>query len=112
MAIMHDDWKYLDIKVIHTIDENQEVVAGTRKRETRILDKLDFVRITDLCEKNKIIKTKGDRESLDNVRKLRNRLHIGGLIEIEKEYRKEDLEFCFSVAKKVKNLAVKVSLQK
>lgn len=99
---LDNEWKYLDIKVLHHIEDGYEIIAGSRKKEEKDLDKLDFLRITDLCEKYRVLKTKALREDIDKVRVLRNRLHIGGLSEMEKEYRKEDLEFCFNVAKRVK----------
>jgi hypothetical protein len=97
-----DDWKYFEIKTIYMINESKEAVAGLRKREQKDVNRLDFLRITDLCRKYKIIKSKKLREDIDKVRKLRNRMHIGGLSEIEKEYQKSDLEFCFDVVRKTK----------
>lgn len=109
---LDEDWKYLDVKVIYQIGDGHEVVSGLRKKEERSIDKLDFLHVTDLCVRLKILKQKKLRENVDKVRALRNRLHIGGLQEIEKEYKKSDLEFCFNVAKKVKSLAMKISLRK
>ena len=101
---LDEDWKYLDIKVIYQIDDGHEVISGLRKKEERSIDKLDFLRVTDLCVRLKILKQKKLRENIDKVRALRNRLHIGGLQEIEKEYKKSDLEFCFKTAKKIKDI--------
>ncbi len=99
-----DDWKYFEIRTIYKINESREAVAGLRKREQKDIKKLDFLRITDLCQKHKIIKSKKLKRDIDAVRKLRNRMHIGGLSEIEKEYKKSDLEFCFDVTRRVKKL--------
>lgn len=98
-----DEWRYLDVKILHKISESEEVVCGKRKREMKNIDKLDFLRITDLCIKYKIIGSLSLRQDIDKVRELRNRLHLGGLSEIEKEYHKSDLEFCFGVARRVTN---------
>ena len=46
---------------------------------------------------------------VNKIRELRNNLHIGGLTEIDREYQPKDLEFCFSVLKRVKNSVAKTS---
>jgi len=99
-----DEWKYFDIRVIHTLNSSEEVVAGKRKKKVKEMNKLDFVRITDLCHHHKIIENDILRDDIDKIRLFRNRLHIGGLAEIEKKYSKKDLEFSFGVARKVKSL--------
>lgn len=104
---MDNEWRYPDIRVIYPINASEEVIAGIRRKEQKDIDRLDFMRITDLCHKHKIIKSKRFREGIDKVRELRNRMHIGGLSELEKEYSKNDLEFCFKIAKNVKDLAAK-----
>ncbi len=97
-----DDWKYFDIRTLYKINESEEVIAGNRKKEKTDMNRLDFIKITSLCIKYKIINTDEFKREIDTVRELRNRLHIGSLEEIEKEYSKKDLEYCFSIAKKVK----------
>ncbi len=104
---LDNEWRYPDIRVIYPVNSSEEVIAGIRRKEQKDLDRLDFRRITDLCQKHKIIKSKRLREGIDRVRELRNRMHIGGLPELEKEYTKNDLEFCFKIAKKVKDLSSK-----
>ena len=99
-----DEWKYFDIKPIYKISESQEVIAGFRRKEQRDIDRIDFIRVTELCQKYNILRSKKLKIDIDTVRELRNRVHIGGLSEIEKEYKKSDLEFCFDVAKRVKKL--------
>jgi len=106
-VVLIDEWKYLNIRVIYPISDYEEVISGFRMKEERNLSKLDFVRVTDLCFKYKIVKSAKLKIEIDNVRELRNRLHLGGLAEMEREYSKNDLEFCFSVAKKVKKLVAK-----
>jgi len=103
---LSDEWKYFDIKTIHVIEpDSEEVIAGKRKKEKKSLDGLDFVRIIDLCMKHNII-NKSICEDLHKVRRLRNRLHIGGLKEVEKEYTKKDLDFVFGVAIRVERFRV------
>lgn len=99
---LDDEWRYFNIKIIHPLSDSEEIIAGFRKKEQKDLDRLDFLRITDICQKYKIIKSKKIREDIDKVRVLRNRMHIGGLTELEKEYSKSELEFCFKVAKSIK----------
>lgn len=99
---MDYEWKYRDIRVLYKISNSEEIVAGTRKKERLDVDRLDFIKITLLCRSYGIINSDELKLYIDKVRKLRNKLHIGGLTHIEKEYSKNDLEYCFGVAKKVK----------
>lgn len=102
---MTNEWKYFDIVTIHKIiSDSSEIVAGFRKKEEKDIKRIDFNRITDLCRKYDVIKSDSLEKEIDKVREFRNKLHIGGLAEIEKEYRRNDLEFCFKVARKVKDL--------
>lgn len=97
-----DEWRYFDIRVLYTVDvSNEDIIAGKRKREKKELDRLDFVRIIDFCSKYRIVNETLSTH-LHKVRELRNRLHIGGLKQVEKEYTYNDLKFAFDVAKKVK----------
>lgn len=98
---LSNEWKFYNIKILYKINASEEVVGAKRKKEKKQVSKLDFVRIIDLCVKHKIV-TKQFARDLHNVRDLRNRLHLGGLVEVEKEYTKEDLNFVFKVAEKVK----------
>lgn len=104
---MDDEWKYFNIRTLHKINDSEEVIAGNRKKEKTDMNRLDFIKIILLCRKYQIINTDEFKEEIDIVRELRNRLHIGSLSEIEKEYSKKDLEYCFSVAKKVKEVVGK-----
>ena len=104
---LSNKWKYFEIKQIYKINDSQEAIAGLRKLEQKNIDKLDFLRITDLCQKHNILRSEILRKNIDKVRKLRNRMHIGGLKEIEKRYTNKDLELCFKVFKKIKKLCSK-----
>ena len=97
---LSDEWKFYDIKILHKINASEEVVGAKRKKERKQVSKLDFVRIIDLCVKHKIV-TEHFSKDLHKVRELRNRLHLGGLEEVEKEYTKRDLNFVFGVAERV-----------
>jgi len=103
---LSDEWKYYNIKILHRIDDLGEVIGGNRKKEKKDINKLDFIRVVDLCVKHRII-TERFSKKVHQVRELRNRLHIGGLAEIDKEYTKKDLNFVFGVAKKVKRTVSK-----
>lgn len=96
------EWKFYDVRILHKISALEEVVGAKRRKEKKELNRLDFVYIIDLCVKHKIVTEQLSKE-LHKVRKLRNRQHIGGLAEVEKEYTKEDLNVVFGVAEKVKS---------
>jgi len=107
---LEEDWKYKDVRKIYTIEENplEEIIWCKRIKETekKKISKLNLIETNRLCKKYKII-TKSDFNSVEKVRDLRNRLHIGGLKKLEKGYTKDDLEFVFKVAKRTKELVSK-----
>ena len=88
------------------INDDAMQYLNSLEKEKKQINKLDFMRIIDYCDKYKIV-TKKFSEEIHNVRELRNRLHIGGLSKVEKEYTKKDLKFVFGVAKKIKALVSK-----
>lgn len=100
---LSEEWIYFDIKKLCDKDKGVEVIAGFRRKEKKVLEKLDFMRISDICLKHNLIDSDLKIE-IDQVRKLRNRLHIGSLNEIEKLYTRSDLDLCFKVAGKVRKL--------
>jgi len=104
---MDSEWKYTDIRILYPISESEEIIAGRRKKEVKDIDRIDFLRVIQLCEKHKIITNQKLLDDVNTIREFRNRLHIGGLADIEKEYDKDDLEFCFSVMERVIKLGRK-----
>lgn len=94
-------WKYLNIKVLHRINESKEIIAGDRKKIKKTVEKLGLLHLTRLCLKHKIISSEKLCNDIDIVREFRNRLHIGGLEEVDRKYTKQNLEFCFRVTKQV-----------
>ncbi len=100
---LSNEWRFYDVITLYKISASEVVIGAKRKKEKKQLDKLDFVYIIDLCVNHKIVTEQFSKE-LHKVRKLRNKLHLGGLEEVEKEYTKEDLNFVFKVAEKVKSI--------
>ena len=107
---LKENWKYKDIKKIHTLEKNplEEIVwcKRTKEIEKKKISKLNLIETNRLCKKYRII-TENDFKNVEEVRDLRNRLHIGGLKKLEKGYTKNDLEFVFGVAKRTKELVSK-----
>ena len=93
-------------KIVYEINEVERIVLGSDmvKIEKCRFEKLNLDQVNSLCKKHNLI-TKNIFDDIDRVRILRNRLHISTLKVIEKDYSKMDLEFVFSVAREVKNLA-------
>lgn len=93
-------------KLIYEINSVERIVLGRNEVKTDKcrFDKLNLDQLNDLCKKHDII-SKAVFDRVDKVRILRNRLHISTLKVVEKDYSKQDLEFVFSVAREVKNLA-------
>ncbi|HBV01120.1 MAG TPA: hypothetical protein DEF00_01845 [Candidatus Taylorbacteria bacterium] len=93
-------------KVIYEINATERIVLG--KDEVKVekcrFEKLNLDQVNDLCKEHGIISDSMFKD-VDRVRVLRNRLHISTLPKVEEDYSKSDLEFVFSVARTVKNLA-------
>lgn len=93
-------------KVIYEINPVERIVLGREEQKTEKFrfDKLNLDQVNALCKEHGII-SESVFKDVDEVRKLRNRLHISTLAAVEQDYTKKDLEFVFSVARTVKNLA-------
>src|SRR3989338_944395 len=96
-------------KEIYDVNESERIALGktVHRVEKFRFDKVNLDQINLLCRDHSLI-TKDIYQDVDRIRKLRNRLHIGTLTNIEEDYTKQDLEFVFSVARVIKNLARKV----
>ena len=95
-------------KIIYEINPVERIVLG--KNKTKIekcrFEKLNLDQVNDLCQEHGVISDSLFKD-VDKVRALRNRLHISTLTKVETDYSISDLEFVFSVARTVKNLAKK-----
>ena len=68
--------------------------------EQKDIEKLDFNRMIRICTEEKLLD--GDLlGDLDVVRKMRNRLHIGGLTSVIKTYSQKNMDFALSVVKDI-----------
>lgn len=107
-AKIDNEWEYKDPHKIHSLtDKNEEIVWCRRKLVEKRVDRLDFMNITRLCEKHAVLRGEKLIKDVNKIRKMRNNLHIGSLSYIDQNYQPEDLEFCFSVIKRVKKVVNK-----
>lgn len=95
-------WKLLNKKILFTVNDSYQIVAGDFKQEGKILDKdkLNLGLISKTLKDKKFL-TKSLFDKVDEVRVLRNGQHIGPNKSI-KQYSKADLEKAFAVASDVK----------
>lgn len=100
---LRDYWKYVDIKTLFEINKFEEIIGSRRIKKVKDINRLRFFRIIDYCLKYNII-SRELSEELHEIRDLRNRVHIGNLSELEKQYSQKDLNFVFSVTRKVKKI--------
>lgn len=98
-----NEWRYSDPKVLYKIDEDEQVIGCIRKSVQKQINKIDLYRIIDISQHKNII-SNSLAQDLHRARILRNNLHIGTLSTIDKGNSNEDLEFIFSIAKRVKGL--------
>lgn len=103
---IEEEWIYKDIHTIHKLnDSDEELIWCKRKNIEKKVERLDFLHLIRLCEKHAILENKQLIKNINKVREMRNKLHIGNLLEIDNKYEPADLEFCFSVLEKVRKLA-------
>lgn len=103
-----DEWEYKSPKLIHRLTEpdGTEIIWCQRKKVKKSISRLDFLHIIRLCESHRILSGEKLIEDVHKIRELRNTLHIGNLNDIDREYKPEDLESCFSVLERVKSKLV------
>ena len=98
---LEKEWKYFNIKTLYKINDGQEIIAGARKKDQKPIDSLGLLHLSRFCLKNKIIHSKKLHDDINIIRKFRNKLHIGGLAEVDRKYTKQNLEFCFRTTRQV-----------
>ena len=89
---LKDEWKYKDVKVLYAINNDSEIIGAERNREERVIDKLDFHTMIRVG-KDKDIFANVLLKDLDQVRKLRNEIHIDRLEDIVKAYSVVNVDF-------------------
>ena len=98
-VVLHNEWRYRDPRRIHITDD-YEIIWAKRNREEKDIEKLDFSRMITLCKNKKILK-ENVLKKLDEVRKMRNKIHIGGLKMVTRAYPKKDVEFTTEVLENI-----------
>ncbi len=91
-VILKDEWKYKDVKVLYAISNDSEIIGAERNREERSIDKLDFHTMIRIS-KDKRIFSNVLLKDLDQVRQLRNEIHIDRLEDIVKTYPMVNVDF-------------------
>ena len=97
--VAKNEWKYHDPKLIQAND-GFEIVWAKRSREERNINRLDFNRMVQVAKDEKFFRT-GLLKDLDTVRKLRNKIHIGGLKNVTKIYTEKDMLFVMETLEKI-----------
>ena len=107
MPISPEKWKWLDVKELYSIDKNTAVCGGKRIRDKEKLSRnTQFITIIRAAAKAEII-DETLKISIDNLRELRNRIHLAGLSHVDNEYGKRDIEAQFEIASVVLDIAEK-----
>lgn len=105
IADFYSSWELINKKVLHTIDNSREIVAGDYVKVLGKVakDKMNLGQISDIL-KNKKILNQSLFDRVDKIRILRNEQHIG-THKVVKKYTKNDLEEAFSIAHDIKEFA-------
>ena len=98
-VVLSNEIKYFDPKKVYEAgDFDLFVVKG--RAEMRKPNDLDFNRLIGVCDNRKVLKSRKLIDALHKVRKLRNKLHIGGLRTVTKTYPQKEVEFVLEVLEK------------
>ncbi len=108
-ASVNIEKKFRVEKWIYEVDEAKWIVLGESREERPKVrfEKMNLDNINKFCKEFNLIPEKLSSD-VEKVRDLRNRQHLGGLSKVDRTYTKRDLEYVFSVARKVKKQARKV----
>ncbi len=109
--ILEKEWTYSDIRILHEIKKNEQIIAGRRfKKKIKIKKNIDFKKINEISLKFNII-DKIFFDKFEKVRKLRNRIHLSGLNNIDYNYNKKTLSFVFDSVREALDIIQTKSLQ-
>lgn len=106
--IFESDWSYINMKVIHRIEEDS--LEGISAREfgavERFYKKLHLDRHLRFIDIEKLSLEKGllsDQlhKKVANIRKLRNKIHLASLGEVDRGYSQKAINEVFDVAREI-----------
>ena len=100
------EWTYQDMKVIYktkkdSTESYSEIVAGKRVKQKKPIKRyIDFQILNKVCLQNSIINEKKYKK-VEEIRKLRNKIHLFSLAEVDRKYSQEDVD---SISKTVNTI--------
>ena len=105
---LKDEPKYHILHTLHTNytreqkdgEEEFEIALTKITKEKKDADKMDFNQMI-LVAKSKTLLPEDLLDDIDKVRKMRNKIHIGGLKTIIKNYPQEDVDFTLEVLEEI-----------
>jgi hypothetical protein len=95
-------WELKNKKLLHTISQDHQIVAGDYKKTQHTIDKekLNLGQISTFLKSKQLIKKPLFNE-IDEIRIMRNDQHIGAHQKV-KSYSKQELDRAFSIASNVR----------
>lgn len=101
-SVMPSEWKYENVNVLYKIIENdKEVISGLRhKKHKDLTPQIRLDSLNEACKKASLIEEVLYNE-IDEIRKLRNDIHLAGLTCIN-VVDKDTVDKVFNIAGKVK----------
>ncbi len=98
---MSTKWDMRDHKVLYEISNTEKVCGAIKYKKTeRLTDQTNFIVINRACKKAGIL-TNILFDKSEEVRNLRNKIHLSGLRLVDNSYSKDDSQAVFDTAKKV-----------
>lgn len=95
------NWTYTDIKLLHKIEGDEEIIAGKRKKKKlKIKRNTDFKTLNEICLREKFF-TKRKFEKIEKLRKERNTIHLAGLSGNQGIYSQKQINEFFNTSSEI-----------
>ncbi len=96
------DYTYKNVKVFHTCDNDFCILSCIRKKEViKINWHIDFNALNTFAYKTANIYNEDIFNKVDKIRKLRNKIHLMKLEDIDRKYSKSQLNEVFEIAREL-----------
>lgn len=104
---LETDWSAIETHPIHEFDKKNRIIWCRQvRKEFSLKRNTDFKKLNEVCLKLGILDGRHFKEC-EEVRALRNKIHLAGLAEVDRGYEKRTVTHVLEIAQRVINLVEK-----
>lgn len=93
------NWTYKNIRELYVCNDGIKIMSGVREKELIDLKwNIDFNLLNECAYKKAWLYNEDIFKKVDKIRKLRNKIHLMKLGDIDRKYTKEQLDEVFAIA--------------